>query len=276
MRELAKFEIAGANPAGRLKEIAPLNRTRIMGSDYGGAIMKQEEKQEARRLRQELGMSVKKIAAKLKVSTSTASSWVRDIGLTEGQRVSLFERNPAIASSTMSEKARNVRRAYQKNGRMLAREGGFLHAAGCMLYWAEGSKRKNTVVFSNSDPSMLKFFMRFLRECYNVSDDRIQIRINCYTDCGLSVEEIEDRWLNLLKLPRTCLGKTLANYDKRGGNGNRSRKLLLGVCSINIYETELVQNIFGAIQEYSGEDNNEWIDAVPGKSRLKKCAAMVK
>ncbi len=41
--------------------------------------------------------------------------------------------------------------------------------AGTMLYWAEGSKQKETnisvgVMFSNSAPAMLKFFVKWLKK----------------------------------------------------------------------------------------------------------------
>ena len=38
-----------------------------------------------------------------------------------------------------------------------------------MLYWGEGSKARNGVVFTNADVDMLRFFLRFLRESYGVS-----------------------------------------------------------------------------------------------------------
>ena len=39
-----------------------------------------------------------------------------------------------------------------------------LRLAGVMLYWAEGCKGWSTVKFVNSDPSMIKLFLSFLRE----------------------------------------------------------------------------------------------------------------
>jgi len=33
-----------------------------------------------------------------------------------------------------------------------------------MLYWAEGSRNRNKIVFTNSDPAMARFFVEFIRE----------------------------------------------------------------------------------------------------------------
>jgi len=35
--------------------------------------------------------------------------------------------------------------------------------------------------------------------------------------------------------------------------------LLYGTCEIAIHETRLVQQVFGAIQEYTGIDKPEWL-----------------
>jgi hypothetical protein len=45
-----------------------------------------------------------------------------------------------------------------------ARQGDVVHAAGCMLYWAEGSRSRHAVEFVNSDPAMVAFFLRFLSD----------------------------------------------------------------------------------------------------------------
>ena len=64
---------------------------------------------------------------------------------------------------------------YQARGRETARGGDLLHLAGCMLDWAEGSKGRNQLRFSNSDPEMIRFFVRFLQECLGVKPDQIRI-----------------------------------------------------------------------------------------------------
>lgn len=221
---------------------------------------------EARRLRK-MGHSIREIEKLVPASRSSISIWVRDIELTKEQKAILASRNPAFnavfrRSELHSQKFRTLRTNYQKAGRELAKNGNSLHLAGCMLYWAEGAKHRNTVRFSNTDVGMMKFFVRFLRECYSVKNDAFKVRVYCYTDKG----KIEDFWLEELELPRSCLTKTMANYDSGGKNNKKRRKQTWGVCEINVFKTEIVQGIFGAIQEYSGFDNPEWIDVLPGQA----------
>jgi hypothetical protein len=74
-----------------------------------------------------------------------------------------------------------------------------------MLYWAEGTKARNTLHFANSDVAMVKFFCHFLRESLGVHADDITVRLNVYTGNGLSLLDIESHWLAALNLSRGCL-----------------------------------------------------------------------
>ncbi|MBC7810648.1 MAG: hypothetical protein H7175_05845 [Burkholderiales bacterium] len=155
-------------------------------------------------------------------------------------------------------KFREIRRQYQEDGRTKARENDPLHVAGCMLYWGEGSKQKNHLELANSDADMLTFFLKFLQLSLLVPKNEIVVRVNCYDNNGLSVDEIENYWLGVLDLPRECLAKTLVNRQPISSQ-QRGRKLLYGMCHIRVYSSRLVQHIYGAIQEYTGIDKPEWL-----------------
>lgn len=158
----------------------------------GGKPRKPWERLEARRLRRELGLPMKRIAARLDVSPASVHLWTRDIELTDDQRRRNLAgpggpRSPeAIAKfrRTWSEKNRERRRSYQREGRERAREADPLHQAGCMLFWAEGSKHRNDVTFVNSDVAMVRFFRCFLGQCFGLDPDDLTIRLNVYTSNG--------------------------------------------------------------------------------------------
>jgi hypothetical protein len=62
----------------------------------------------------------------------------------------------------------------------MAQRGDPLHQMGCMLYWAEGSRSRNQLAFTNADPEMVDLFVHFLRRCYGVDDERIGLRVNVH------------------------------------------------------------------------------------------------
>lgn len=226
--------------------------------------MKKEQREEARRLRIEEGLSVKEICTKLGVSKGSVSVWVRDIELTEEQKANLLKRHSPRyrgrheGSLAVAAKYRELRRTYQNEGRAKATERDPLHIAGCMLYWGEGAKGKNALKLANSDPALLHFYIRFLRQSLLVEDSQFVVRVFCYTNNGLSAHEIEDYWLDLFELPRSCLGKTSVN-NQPSSSQQKGRKLVYGTCEVSINSTRLLHHVYGAIQEYSGIDKPEWL-----------------
>ena len=128
-----------------------------------------------------------------------------------------------------------------------------------MLYWAEGAKRRNTLQFTNSDPNMLAFFRRFLVEAMAIERDEIVMSINVYTNNGMTIEEIERYWLDLLELPRRSVRKHMVNHMPTSSSGQARNKLPYGVVTLNVHSTWMVQHLYGAIQEYAGFDEPAWL-----------------
>jgi transcriptional regulator with XRE-family HTH domain len=223
--------------------------------------MKTAEREEARRLRREEGRSVKELAALLGVSRSSISLWVRDVELTEDQRAALRRRmgGRIDGSRANSVRALERHREDQRTGRAAARRGDLLHAAGCMLYWAEGSRSRHAIEFVNSDPAMVVFFLRFLRTCFEVPDAKVRVTCNLFADHVEQQSAIERFWLNELRLPSTCLRKSAVNRYSKHSKKKRRNKLPYGTCRLNVYDTRLVHQVYGAIQEYGGFQREEWL-----------------
>ncbi len=226
--------------------------------------MKVDARKQACVMRTENGASIGEIAISLSVSKSTVSRWVKDICLTEEQLQKLSERNPIYnnqvrGSNCLKQSSKVVRQQYQEEGRQRARRANPLHLAGCMLYWAEGSKSRNVLTFTNSDPDMVSFFVRFLRCCYDLTESDITVCVNCFDDCH-SAEDIERFWLEKLSLPVECLRKTTLNYHSSYSQKKRCNTLAYGTCRINVCRTHIVQSIYGALAEYVGLDAAKWLE----------------
>ena len=213
--------------------------------------MKTEERRRARELRAK-GLSVREIAQLVGVSQASASVWVRDIRLTPEQRRVLDERGErgrAAALLRRSEQARSVRRGYQDTGRRLARERGAGYSAGCMLYWAEGAKRRNSLKITNSEPELLAFFADFLERELEVSRESMSLSCNLFADHVDRQRAIEDYWLAKLGLPRSALRKSIVNVFSKYSKKKRIGRLPYGTAALQVHSTRIVQTIFGSIQE---------------------------
>jgi len=225
--------------------------------------MKPKEKKMARQMRSE-GLPLREIAERLGVSKSSVSVWVRDVELTPEQKQGLIAKNPIYngqlrGAGGNKKKWMVVRKEMQERGRVDARNGGRIHLAGCMLYWAEGYKRNNrsTVAFSNSDFAMMRLFLRFLKECFGVKDDDVALSLSCYSDL-CSVEDTEKKWLDELSLPKTCLRKTMVDRRPRCSKRKRNGLLKYGTCKMTVCSVDIMQRIYGAIQEYGDFRNEQW------------------
>jgi hypothetical protein len=207
---------------------------------------KQALREKARHLRQE-GMTLSEISQIVGVSSNAVQRWVRDMEISS-------DHNPRGRIRQVN--AKKVRWLDQEEGRARARESRPLHRAGCMLYWAEGAKTGNGLTFVNSDPNMILLFMRFLREELQIDDTLIALRIQCHTVNADEISQIERYWLNLLKLPSSSLRKT---QIKKGNDAVKHKNYPYGFCTVGVYRNRYLQHVLGAIQEYSGFDNPEWL-----------------
>jgi transcriptional regulator with XRE-family HTH domain len=227
--------------------------------------METRERELARELRRCEGASIKDIARRVGVSVASVSVWVRDIELTPEQHAALQLRNVAYnrqMSGTWKQaaKRKSERVAYQEEGRELARAGDPLFVAGCMLFWAEGGKARNAVRFTNSDPEMVRFFVRFLRACFEIEDEHLRLTCNLFADHLERQHEIECFWLDIAELPEACLCKSSVNVYSKYSQKKRQNKLPYGTCRVAVCRTRVVQRIYGAIQEIGGFTREAWLE----------------
>ena len=226
--------------------------------------MKTRERDEARTLRREQGQSIKEIARAVGVSRSSVSLWVRDIELSGAQLDALRSRNPILngqlaGARSRSARARSLRLDAQTGGRAAARRGDPFHQAGCMLFWAEGSRHRNAVHFTNSDPQMLAFFARFLRTFFDPAPERMRVWCNLHADHAERLREVEDFWLAAVDLPPACLIRSTVNVHSAASRRKRTNMLPWGTCRLTVHSTAIVQHLYGAIQEYGGFERPEWL-----------------
>jgi transcriptional regulator with XRE-family HTH domain len=227
--------------------------------------VKTRERELARRIRHEEGAPINEIAKRLGVSKSSVSLWVRDIELSAEQRQALLEKNPAYNRqysgwTRVAERRRAERQAFQEQGRGLARrrDPGFI--AGCMLYWAEGSKERNQLQFTNSDPMMARFFVDFLKEHFDLEPRDIKITCNLFADHLVEQQKIECHWLDALGLPPESLRKSVVNVYSKYSKRKRVGNLPYGTCRVVVSKTWVTQTIYGAIQEIGGFTREAWLE----------------
>lgn len=169
---------------------------------------KSKQRLQARELRKE-GESIIVIAKNLGISKSTISSWCRDIVLSEKQILKLLNNKSlglkkAQLKGALVQKTRRlarieecVREGYKKFENFTLDQ---FFVAGLALYLAEGRKTQR-VVFTNSDPRIIKFMLKWFKEFFKISSDQISFYVYINEIHRNREKIVVDYWSNYLKVP---------------------------------------------------------------------------
>ncbi len=206
----------------------------------------------ARELRTQ-GKSLKEISSKLNVAKSSVSLWCRDITLPEKEQYLLNQRG-LKAAGRLGALANKRKRAAQIGViKKLARKEFVplspsaltrLKDIGTAIYWAEGTKRGNSVDFTNSDPKMMKIAMLWFRSVCQVPEHRF--RASIFYHSGQSEQEIKEFWSDITKIPLTQFHKSMF---KKEGTGQRKNVLYYGTCKVRICDCDLLHRILTWIEQ---------------------------
>lgn len=171
------------------------------------------EKQRAIELRAK-GMSYSLISEQLGVSKSTLSNWLKDLPYTPNEEVLSRIRR---GQGTYGLRRRQIRideiamlkaRGISEVGKVSKRD---LWMIGLGLWIGEGSKTMEQIRLVNSDPRVVRLFIRWLREICELQDENITIAMHLYPDS----DELSSMkyWMNITKLPKKQFRKT--QIDRR-------------------------------------------------------------
>jgi transposase len=165
---------------------------------------KDDVRVQARELRGQ-GLDYEEIAAALGASKSSVSLWVRDLPRPAWlsyeecrQRAAEGVRRYWAAERQVNEAKRTAARAAAEAeiGLLTERE---VIIAGAIAYWCEGTKNKperrtDRVVFINSDPDLIRFFLRFIEAAGTSRDDAI---FRVYIHESADVAAAQQFWLEV-------------------------------------------------------------------------------
>lgn len=164
---------------------------------------------QAREMRR-AGLGIKTIANRLNVSSSTTSLWCRDIELTDAQMTKLGKnsRDPYYGKrkdyllkikNFQAKKLESIRqKSLEMVGAISSRD---VFISGIALYWAEGFKKDKQVGFANTDPVMIRVFIRWLNSC-GVGLERLRFRVGINEHYSNKTDDIEDFWVRALKISK--------------------------------------------------------------------------
>src|SRR3989344_4686983 len=214
------------------------------------------KKEKAVELRQR-GFSYGQILKELELSSKgTLSNWFKDLVLSRNAK-SKLKKNYIIATKQGLDKFNKKRSHDILNENIEAIEKGKqevkisnnrdLLILGAALYWGEGTKyigKNPSLIFTNSDPDMIRVYMRFLREalCLDESLIKAGIHIHPYID----KRKAKCYWAKISGLPKDLF--YIVNVISSASKGKRSpRKLPYGIVVIKVNRRQIFYRVKGII-----------------------------
>ncbi len=217
---------------------------------YSGKL---EFKQLAVNLRKE-GLSYKEILLKIPVSKNSISRWCRDITLSETQeeRLISLKVNGQQKASFISAHRKRERREQEKKlvlkeslleiGTIDDRD---FFVAGLMLYAGEGDKGEYKTAFTNADPRLIEFMMKWFIKFCNIPLEKFRGAIWIHE--GLDANNSKVYWSSLTGIPQNQFHKTYIAKVKNDSKKIRKNIHSYGVFSIRFSGKKVQSKILGWI-----------------------------
>jgi transposase-like protein len=196
------------------------------------------------------GKSYSQIKKELGMSKSTLSEWLRKYPLTKEQIDALRGKSEVRIEKyreTMRLKRQNRFYSYYQREQkyLLPLTHKELLVAGLFLYLGEGVKGDNcTVSLNNTDPVVVKFYLKWLIKCLKVSKSKIKVAVHLYED--MDIEKSLRYWSSYLDIPRIQFIKP---YIKKSDRTQIDQKGFgHGTCGLYIYDIKLKTRISASIK----------------------------
>ncbi len=205
------------------------------------------------------GHSIRNIEQRLGIQRSTLSGWFKNISLTTEQKENLKQitRNKVIKNLENARKKAVEWHHKQKKVRLNTAKSEALHTlsevdinnkyvmelALSLLYLGEGAKTPITAL-GNSNPAVLKFFIKCMIDLYGVDLSNIKCELHLRAD--QNVETVKSFWATQLKIPKSNFRYCV---DKRTV-GKKTYNNYNGVCTVVCGSIAIQRRLMFLVDEY--------------------------
>jgi len=204
------------------------------------------------------GFSLREISERLRVSKSSVSVWARNIPLSEKAKSEIVRkqrdgRQRGIESSRTKKRVEENMTLISVRSALGALSFDPLQskAVCALLYGCEGSKvESGRVVFVNSDPQLVRFFLRFFRQAFLVDEKKFRALVHIH---GYHDEKKQVRfWSGVTGIPESQFTQS---YRKKNG-GKNIREGYQGCVSVRYNDVKVQREILLLYKEILSNGGN--------------------
>lgn len=200
-------------------------------------------KQRAIKLRKE-GFSLKEISDKLHISKSTASTWLKYVKINKIGKNKLNKKIDSARKRGISKIKNKREKEYQKieiKSKIVLKnfkKNIVTNKILCsLLYWCEGGKTESAIYFTNSDPILIKYFLKLLRESFNINEDKFRVCLHLHSYHNDKIQKIF--WSKVTNIP---INRFFKIY-KKINTGKTKKYNYQGCVSIRYYDYKILKEI---------------------------------
>ncbi|EKD71892.1 MAG: hypothetical protein ACD_46C00073G0004 [uncultured bacterium] len=186
------------------------------------------------------GYSYEEISKKLKIAKSSAYLWCSQVKLNEkakkriSSRMAIGIKKAKEVLKTKKEKV--IKKISDDSNNYLSQieTSKIINKLLCaFLYWGEGEKNRNAVVFVNSDPIMIGSFLNLLRGSFILDEKKFRCLVHVHE--YHNDKEIKSYWSEITNIPLTQFSKSYLKPH----TGKNFRVGYKGTISIRYYDYKI-------------------------------------
>lgn len=122
----------------------------------------------------------------------------------------------------------------------------FLYGLGLGLYWGEGTKSNtNSVRLGNTDPKLIKTFLKFLKLCFQIDENKLRFGLQVFSD--MNPNRALHFWVKELGLKQSQFQKVIVTPAR--SIGTYRQKTQHGVLTVYFNNKKLRNLIVGEIEK---------------------------
>lgn len=190
----------------------------------------------AREIRKKNILSFEQLGRVLNVPSSTVRNWCKGtVGTRWDTMIINNERRRMLLKRSEISVVPRIRGIGKRQAKLLAG----------ILYGCEGSKypAQNGVAFSNSEPNLVRVFVKLLRKAFNPDESKFSVHLQIHTNHNYT--NLRKYWANLLKIPEAYFIKPTVKEPKRG----KHRDNYMGTCTLKYGDYRVQLKLLGIFEK---------------------------
>ncbi|MBI4692309.1 MAG: hypothetical protein HY773_02630 [Candidatus Terrybacteria bacterium] len=188
------------------------------------------------------GYSINELVEKLSIPKTTIWHHVHSIHILP-KYLPLLK---AKRGGSALRKQNNLKKAKEYAEELLSGPNRELAISIAMLYWAEGSKK--ACEFINSDGTMIRFYLKILRNIFKIPNENIKPTMRIFT--GMNKKQCWNYWSQITGIPKK-------EFIIRFNDGGLKGKTKYGMCRITVRKgSNMLKLMYALIERILEERKN--------------------